>query len=210
MLAIGRQTQTSVHNSAAASKISSRFKERHDVKFADTRSGLVKSCLFGEEQSGENIACPTSHADNVGLDRLRAELIQDRGDRAKALNDLDRLIAVAQLRRNERAWIRKLVGKQRDPSGLIERSVVCTYTSSSEHLSQRCRVAYAMLANIEHCRMQAKNLDLTNQIVQGTVGDRAPCMLAQTALHNAQIGQQFGAPVIECLRVVQCARTPPV
>jgi len=79
---------------------------------------------LGEQQRRQQIAHAASHADDIGLDRLGAELLQDRGDGPEGLDRLDRLLAVVQARRDERPRVGNLTRQQPNSRVLVERSVI--------------------------------------------------------------------------------------
>ena len=180
--AVGGQREEALHDRRAVAQIADRFEQRDDVHAqlgrlagAKGRRRLQQAGFLEQQGDFEQIR----HAVGLGNDRVgQGRLAVSRPQFPRGKEDLqfaERLFAVVQVRRIQRARIGDLFGKQGNTRFLIQRGVTRLgrdAAGADQQFADRALVDIGVLAQVNGCQMESEDLHGAHQALQTAAGDQ--------------------------------------
>ena len=193
--AVQRLGQGLGHELGRPREVVHRLEERDDVE-----RGLSlgeEADLLREEDRLEEVRERVAHRDDVGLDRLRADLAVRPADHAHRVERLLGLGARARADGEERARVRELAPEHRELARLVEGGVVVLGSPEPQELGHDALVDLGVLAQVERGEVEAEGVDALTKLGQapalGELG--GPRLVQRVGDEGEVLGELVGGPV---------------
>ncbi len=170
MLAIDRQGQEPLNDGSCRLQGRNGFKEGHDIQAADPLFRPKEPRLTGQKQHLEHVRRLGRSADHIVLDRLGRLLLEQRRNVPKSLDDLARVVAERQMRRNQGPRLRELI--RQTIEAFIGRKLLVIGADSRprQNFGEGATMPLAVLPAIQGQHMQSENIHESNEILNQSPG----------------------------------------
>ena len=154
--------------------------------------------LFGKDQHCQQVARLVRHADNIGADRLRRDLVENSTGDAQYIERFGRLPVEVCLGRDERSRSRQLCRQPFDPFRLTHRRKAWFETEMARDLVERRCMPLAVLPQVECRKMKVECPHLSHEPADHP-GRRDRLVGDEAVPHHAQIFPElFTGPIDRC------------